>query len=272
MRFDILAAQSMRPRPAQMMEALAQSGSALGHDIQLTRHYSPRAGSVLITYGLGGSDRWPYARQHASNGWHYVAFDAGYWERKTKDRRYRVSIDGFHCPKLIMRGPDPGPERLAASKIEVSNHHSRYGDVILVGNSSKAALVGANGWAARKSAELRRHSSRTIVYRPKHRQVERGVLCDRTEMDCDIEKLIAGASLVVCLHSNVAVDACRLGIPVVCEDGAAAAIYPSRLKDEAKQPSEAVRMEFLRRLAWWQWSESEMERGDVWRWLIGQLQ
>jgi len=75
----------------------------------------------------------------------------------------------------------------------------------------------------------------------------------------------------VCRHSNVAIDACRLGIPVVCEDGAAASIYPSRLEDEAQQPSEEARRQFLHRVAHWQWSESEIARGAPWPWLVRQL-
>jgi hypothetical protein len=97
------------------------------------------------------------------------------------------------------------------------------------------------------------------------------VICDATAANDKIEAVLASASLVVCRHSNVAVDACRMGIPVVCNDGAAAAIYPSRLEDEAMQPSFETRAEFLRRLAWWQWSAAEMSSGAIWPWLTGVL-
>ena len=42
-----------------------------------------------------------------------------------------------------------------------------------------------------------------------------------------IDQALTGCSLVVTWHSNVAVDAIRMGIPVVCRDGAAAAVCPS---------------------------------------------
>jgi len=58
-------------------------------------------------------------------------------------------------------------------------------------------------------------------------------------------------------------------VPVVCEDGAAAAIYPGSLKAHASQPSAERRAEFLRRLAWWQWTPQECADGSFWRWMIG---
>ena len=70
-------------------------------------------------------------------------------------------------------------------------------------------------------------------------------------------------------HSNVGVDACRMVVPVVTDDGAAAAIYPRRLEDWENQPSESTRTEFLDRLAWWQWSANESR--SMWNWLLAQL-
>ena len=59
-----------------------------------------------------------------------------------------------------------------------------------------------------------------------------------------------GARLVVCRHSNVAVDAVIAGVPVECEDGAA-----YWLRDKPYTPE--VRRDFLDRLAWWQWKPEE---------------
>ena len=71
-----------------------------------------------------------------------------------------------------------------------------------------------------------------------------------------------GASLVVCSHSNVAVDACIAGIPVDCTDGAALALY----KDN-QNPTVERRLEFLRSLAWWQWSTREAPQ--AWEFIKG---
>jgi hypothetical protein len=272
MRLDILMPQSMRARPAALMESLCASAAARGIDAVTMKDYAPRAGSVLVLYGLGGSDRLPHALEHQRSGGQVVSWDAGYWERKTEDRRYRVSIGGFHCPQRIMLGSDPGPDRLHQSAIQITDQSHPKGNIVLIGNGPKSGAVGAAGWAAKKSAEIRRLCKyRPIVYRPKRRYMEPCVQSDGVDCDSPIEDVLKSTSLVVCRHSNVAVDACRMGIPVVCEDGAAAAIYPSRLQHEASQPSHATRAEFLRRLAWWQWSESEVESGAVWPWLLNQL-
>jgi hypothetical protein len=270
--FDVLTTASMRSRPTQLMEALYASAAAHGVDAMHMRSYKPRSGSTLVLYGLGGNDRLPHAIQHQDRGGHVVSWDAGYWDRKTVDRRYRISIDGFHCPHRIMGGENPGPVRWNASGLAIEKRARGRGDIILIGNGPKSGAVGAAGWAATKSREIREKiPGRRIVYRPKRHYIEPGVMSDAAALGVSIEKVLEQASLVVCRHSNVAVDACRLGIPVVCEDGAAAAIYPSRLEDARAQPSEETRREFLHRLAWWQWTESEIRRGDCWPWLLRQL-
>lgn len=255
-----------------MLRCLQAGAVAKGLDVAVMRSYEPRRGSVLILYGLGAPDRLPHALAHKKRGWHFVALDAGYWERKSSSRKFRVTVDDFHCPNLVMRGPDPGSSRLDSSGITIQNASHPEGHIVLVGNGPKSGSVGAQGWAADKSQEIRRlHPKRKIIYRPKRSFVESHITCDSVAIGEKIEKVLERASLVVCRHSNVAIDACRMGIPVVCEDGAAASIYPSRLEDEANQPSIERRAEFLRRLAWWQWSTDEMTSGAIWPWLIGIL-
>jgi hypothetical protein len=66
---------------------------------------------------------------------------------------------------------------------------------------------------------------------------------------------LRGASLVICRHSNVAIDACIAGVPVECEDGAAYWLYR-----RGSVPTVAQRLDFLHRLCWWQWRFSEMDK------------
>lgn len=271
MRFDILTTPSMRWRPMRLMESMYEGGLSKGIDVRLMRRYEPRTVSVLILYGLGGRDRLPSAEQHRAHG-HVVSWDAGYWERKTPDRRYRVSINGFHCPERIMLGDRPDPSRLQKSGIVLTEQSHPKGNIVLVGNGPKSGAVGAAGWATEKSQEIRRlFPNSTIIYRPKRGYIEPHVTRDAVANTESIERVLDKASLVVCRHSNVAVDACRMGIPVVCEDGAAAAIYPRSLIEKDNQPSAETRREFIERLAWWQWSESEIRKGEIWPWLMKQL-
>ena len=79
-----------------------------------------------------------------------------------------------------------------------------------------------------------------------------------------IEEALKGKSLVVCRHSNVAIDACIAGVPVRCEDGAAFALYR-----DFERPTRDERLGFLRSLAWWNWKPSEA--GEAWKYLISRL-
>lgn len=224
-----------------------------------------RPGAIVVLYGLGGLDRARYASRPD-----VISFDMGYWNRKGPGRSYRVSLGGFHCPKLIFKGADPGEGR--PRPMEVSEQVTRDGPIMLVGNGPKSEAVGARGWSVRKLAEIRKtFPGRQVMYRPKpKRPIEHGVKADIVSTE-PIQEALEKVSLVVCRHSNVAVDACQAGVPVVCEDGAAASIYPAALTDHAKQPSLERRHEFLRRLAYWQWTQAECESGEFWLWMRGVL-
>lgn len=248
------------------MAAMHLGGQSLGLNTRWMESYTPRNDSVLMVYGMGGPDRLPFASKHPGT---VIAWDVGYWGREPKEsRNYRVSINGLHCPDRIMKGPYPGAERFNASGLNIGKARKVDGPVMLVGNGPKSNAVGAAGWTRAKSKELRALGLK-IAYRPKPRRPqEQGVLYWQIAQG-DIETELAKVSLVVCRHSNVAVDACRLGVPVVCEDGAAAAIYPNKVG--GKQPSDEKRAEFLHRLAWWQWSKIEAKAGLPWKWLEGVL-
>jgi hypothetical protein len=184
---------------------------------------------------------------------------------------FRVSIGGFH-PKNVMEGMFHGKHRWERAGLTITQAKCK-GTIMLVGNGPKSVAVGADRWSLKKSRELKEvFPDRRVSYRPKpNRPNERSVLCDEISRGT-IEQALARTSLVVCRHSNVAVDACRMGVPVVCDDGAAAAIYPKLLADYQNQPDALTRLEFLQRLAWWQWTPTEIESGEAWKWLVWQLQ
>lgn len=259
MLIDVLTTPRTSIKALRLLVALAKGAPG---DVREFKTGKPREGAWLVVYGLGGADRVGYAKRGR-----LLAFDMGYWDRKSDDRKYRVSVEGFHCPGRIMQGPMPSADRWNAAGLSIAPDHRSDGPILLIGNSPKSNAVGADGWSAAKSRELRESfPGRTVLYRQKPgRPIEPGVKCDGIA-DGPIDQVIAGASLVVCRHSNVAVDACRLGVPVVTEDGAAAAIYPRDLDDAEMQPTFEQRTEFLHRLAWWQWSPSECASGMFWRW------
>jgi hypothetical protein len=262
-RLDFVPA--LRPRRGHaLVQSLFEGGQKLGFDCRWLRG-EPRENAWVVLYGLGAPDRVQFANRER-----LIAFDAGYWDRHGDARRFRVSVGGFHCPNRIMEGPQPDAGRWNQSRLTMREGGNAKGPILLVGNGPKSNAVGANGWTARKSIELR-SLGRPVLYRPKPKKpIEPGVRHDGVAVGA-IDDVLQNVSLVVCRHSNVAVDACRGGVPVVCDDGAAASIYPHRLEDRGTQPDRKMREAFLHRLAWWQWSQRECADGSFWRWMTGHL-
>lgn len=247
----------------RLIDSMYRAACDIGISCEMADGY--RKCDVLVLYGLGGGDRYQVGLDHMAKGKLLLTWDIGYWDRKHPHRKYRFSINGFH-PKNIMDGPYPGGERWDKSGLDITSIDPK-GPIMLVGNAPKSISVGAGGWSAEKSKQIRAmFPDKKIVYRPKpKRPMENGVICDKISTD-DIDSALTRVSLVVCRHSNVAVDACRLGVPVVCDDGAAACIYPSKLEDYQNQPDIHRRTEFLHRLAYWQWAESES--CQFWDWFF----
>lgn len=263
--------RALRRKPRTLIKSIANEGRKLGKDLVMAEEYTPA--DRMILYGWGGQLQQQCIRRHSGD---YVAFDLGYWLRDGFfERKWRVSINGFHCPERIMAGPTPSDERMVREKIYVHDDARKGSDrILLVGTAPKSQRVGANGWTAKMSQQLRKQfPNSTIVYRPKpERPAEKGVVYHELSRGGTIEQAIARCGLVVCRHSNVAVDACRLGIPVVCEDGAASAIYPGKLSHWEDQPNKELRRDFLTRLSWWQWSIREVQKGGFWEWLENELE
>lgn len=270
MRFDILCTP-LTPRKGQTLLRHIHEGAARrGIDARIISGGEVREGAWIMLYGLGGPDR----IRHANCG-RLIAFDAGYWDRKLspETRKYRVSMNGFHCPEAIQRVPCAGKHRWSAADLDCAAAGGKAdGPIMLVGNGPKSVAIGARGWTAEKSREVRRlFPGRRILYRPKpKRPPEPSVDHDAVSSE-SIDAALLGVSLVVCRHSNVAVDACRAGVPAVCDDGAAASIYPRSLRNWERQPSHAQRIDFLERIAWWQWSPVECRDGGFWPWMLGAL-
>jgi hypothetical protein len=212
---------------------------------------------VLMLYGLGGPDRLPIATAHLAKGKPFIAWDLGYWDRGRTARKFRLSFNSNH-PDTVMAGDSTGPDRFDLTMQHMGNVADPDGPIMIVGNGAKSNAVWSRDWAAKKSVELaERFPERKIIYRPKPGQpMEPGVKYHAVSAG-PIDEELRGISLVVCRHSNVAVDACRMGVPVVCDAGAASAIYPKLLDDMHEQPDTGLRLNFLHRLAHWQWGDDE---------------
>lgn len=225
------------------------TASQAGVQAAAVRAYTGRC-QVAMAWGPGHPGRRPALLQHARNGGHVVWWDLGYWHR---DRAYRVTVDYDHPQRLLCDMPG---NRFDGAGVPLREDYCAGGHIVLVGLGVKSrAMLGFTGleWEERTFRHVHAtYPDATIVYRPK--KPEPFKLCGAAVGD--VANVLRGASLVVCHHSNVAVDACIAGVPVVCTDGAAAALYTNDITNPL-HATRAQRLAFLRRLAWWQWSPNE---------------
>lgn len=247
--FERLSAKATRMVRAMLAEAPPKT-------VACSRYIGRRRG--LMLYGPGSPEKLPMVRRHLKAGGRVAMWDMGYWERRDA---MRLSIDGLHPTAEQLALAPPGPGRRS---FDLREDADSAGPILLVGLGPKSVFAYGLGhlhaWERAKVADLRlRYPGREIVWRPKGRQ-PLPLMDLPLRHGMPIEDALRGCSLVVCKHSNVAVDACVAGVPVECEGGAALALY-----GETPAPTREQRAELLRRLSWWEWSRFETEA--AWRWI-----
>lgn len=212
------------------------------------------AHKLLMMYGAGLPSRHEALEAHRKAGGTVVVWDLGYWDR---DDAMRLSIGSLHPTAEQLSMAPEGCRRQHVLREDADPN----GPILLVGLGVKSGLLyglQTMEWEHGQMFRLRQ-TGKKILWRPKGRQTPKlngATLCH----GMPIEEALKGCSLVVCRHSNVAVDACIAGVPVECEDGAARALYQF-----GKTPSREQRAEFLRRLGWWNWRPSEA--AQAWNWI-----
>jgi hypothetical protein len=244
----------------QLMRALAGAAAAYG-DRPVIRATPQCRSEWMVLYGVGNPDQDLARRRQLERG-RVVHWDAGYFGRGKKNGYMRVAIDGDHPQTWLDKTPDD-PSRWQTHNIALREDCDPAGHILLVGLGKKSrSYLRADNWEARKLAELqRRFPGRRIVYRPKPKHTSPVLGCE-TDQESPIEKLLRGCALVVCRHSNVAVDGIVAGVPFEAEDGAA-----MWLKD--KPFTIENRLSFLHRLCWWQWKPDEA--AQAWAFIRGQV-
>lgn len=227
--------------------------------VQVGHVYAGRCDGLML-WGVGRSGHGAARDAQLARGGHAYLWDMGYFGRRKREGYLRVSIDHQH-PQQWLDLTSSDPSRWDEHGIALREDFTPKGHVVLVGMGPKShAFLKTQGWEQAKLAELRRRfPGRRIVFRPKPGRPHPEIACEVNATD-SIERVLKGASLVVCRHSNVAIDACIAGIPFECEDGAASWI-------QGKPYTQATRLDLLRRLAWWQWKPEET--AQAWKFLLG---
>lgn len=266
MRCEILLADDLSLRGERMLEAMRDTARNVGVEPVISVRGFTNACPLLMTYGTGHEVRRPYLTKQRARGGHWIGWDLGYWNHTTGDMR--ATLDADHPPALLR--PEE-PSRFDAQGIALRNDFDSAGPIVLIGMGNKAARLHCRGplvWETRMFQRIRAaYPTRPVVYRPKGKNQQR-IKGAANSGPLPIEDVLKGASLVVCRHSNVAVDACIAGVPVVCEDGAASTLYGKDLNSPV-HPTAEQRLAFLRSLAWWNWNPNEAE--GAWKYLLNRL-
>jgi hypothetical protein len=237
------------PMYAELRRVLADS------KLRCTSRFENRS-RWLVLFGVGALANNVARVEQVHGGGRAMLWDLGYWGNRHVE--LRLSIDSDHPQQWLDRTPADA-SRWERRGIALRYEFDPTGPILLIGLGRKSRLyLNAPNWELEQLNALRQEfPGRRIIYRPKPDN-GRGMY---PRLDCHedvttpIDRLLKGASLIVCRHSNVGVDAAIAGVPVRTENGAAA-----WLKDKPFTP--AVRLDFLRRLAWWQWHPSEAR--DAW--------
>jgi hypothetical protein len=207
----------------------------------------------LVLWGAGDPAMNAARLAQVAEGRKVLIWDMGYFKRgKLTEGYLRGCINDDHPQRLLDLAPADA-SRWKALGIELQELADPNGPVILVGLSNKyRTYMGIAKWELKMHETLKkRFPSNRIIFRPKKRSIPLQIVCN-TDVREDIFDVLRGAALVVTHHSNVAVDATIVGVPFETEDGAAIWL--------AKRPfTIANRLEFLQRLAWFQWRVDEAD-------------
>lgn len=241
----------MSKRGTQMLKAMLETAPK---GTVASSSYTGRY-KLLMMYGAGLESRRLALEAHKAAGGSVAVWDLGYWDR---DDAMRLAIDSLHPTADQLRLAPEGSRRDHVLREDADPN----GPILLVGLGVKSGrLYGLQTmeWEMNQMYRLRQ-MGKEILWRPKGKQTPK-LKGATLRHGMPIEEALKGCSLVVCRHSNVAVDACIAGIPVECEDGAAFTLYRNN-----PNPTREQRAEFLRRLGWWNWRPCEAT--DAWKWIM----
>lgn len=244
------------PRATLMFNALRATATDAGV-LLIDRPDYGGISKLVMLWGPGNPQRDQVLRRHVAAGGHVLAWDLAYWDR---NRKARVSIDAAHPHQWVMK-KHWSSARLEADGITCTDDWNPKGPIIIAGLGQKARVqygpTRVDEWEADMMRACRARWALPVVYRQKKPDVP-APLWATLKIGGPIEHALRGASLVITWHSNVAVDAIRMGIPVICRDGAAAAVCDSELGPGRPVPLVSdVRRRFLANLAWFQWAPDE---------------
>lgn len=210
-------------------------------------------------------------------GWGWRAVMADAWKR-WPDRV--LHVDGafwsrYSYVKLALGGRwsavdgrDYSDDRLRQFNVTAAPSRKRGNRVLIIGMSAKAAKswgMNPEAWE-RQTAERLLEAGASVTYRPKPQWTG-----SRPIDGCGfqhwarvpITQALAETDAVATHHSNVAIEALAVGLPVYAATGPARDMSAARIEwlPGVTAPSQKARHRFLCEMAWHQWTFKELASG-----------
>ena len=209
-------------------------------------------------------------------GVHTIMIDKGYQRHRKPGGKgweyWRCAIDAHHPTDMLMNIKRPS-DRMAGVELARWHAKTRRGHIVIAGSSAKYHrfydLPEPTQWTVDLVAEIRRHTDRPIVYRPKPSWHDAKPI-DGTRYSGpneNIADVLRGAHALVTHGSNACFEAVLAGVPcVILGDGVAKPISSTTIA-EIESPllaSMQQRQKWLAALSYCQWTLEEFESGKAW--------
>lgn len=242
---------------------------------------------LAITIGIKQQSR-EIVEAYWMAGRHVLFIDKPYIRNRRRDvdtrlmTHYRFALDCFQPLDYFQTTPR-GPERLEALGVEFLPHYPGGSEVLFAGSSQKYCNWHDLGDCSRYARLTCKHiraavPDTPIVYRPKPSWKD-AVPIKGTRFSPGKRKIyeeLVNCRALVTHGSNAALDAILAGIPaIVLGDGIAKPLSSTMgdlsVPNGLTFPDDATRYQWACDLAYCQWDFDEMENGNMWDDLKGQL-
>jgi len=252
------------------------SSSSLGED------HDPETCDVACFFGV--KSRELFQKYHRADV-HTLMIDKGYVRGKPTAgvvgpwKFWRVAIDAHHPTSRLssLRLPD---DRFRALGLEDHPWRTKGRHILLAGSSAKYhtfyGTMDPTMYAKKLVAQMREHTERSIVYRPKPswREAVSLTKCGYSRPPELLAEALDRAWVMVTHGSNACFEAVLAGVPtIITGDGVSLPISSSDLADieNPRLASDAERGQWLANLAYFQWTIGEFASGAAWEFIGEQI-
>lgn len=253
-------------RSAKVCAALQRSVVNQGHQIWSDENTA----DMLCVYGMGPSHKASVERFKAL-GKPCLIIDLGYWNRNYGagiQCAYKFSLNNHH-PNDLMADLKMPKDKFDKLGFRIEPWRERGTHILLAGMGKKSyELYGLpdQSWDLWAVNEIRKHTKRPIIYRPKPSWKNCPPIHGTTYSPPDqlLSVPLSQSWCTVSHHSNVAVDGLLMGIPSFTWDGAALSVSSQDLSQIESPYKPKHRDQFFWNLAYFNWSIADIEAGHCW--------